>query len=284
MSSSRPDSAFANEFLLVHALVPAIVQLVENAGGTWAILNEHTVIGRIPDVTALRLNLSALRERLHWRCNPLTEPELRALRALRRDRATSLGLVARRMRVGEAFALKVLRGLMHYGLVERTASGSFVRRVSMTPIVDRAITFEAKRSDWRGALLQARAHQTFADISYVAYDAAFKQRFERAREIYERQGIGLLEVHADDGRTRLGLRAKKSRLISAFARALNAERALARLLGRSLRPLPQTRLPGALASSAGQVEPRFVGPLAKETWQLLAEYVCGPGADLGSPR
>lgn len=264
------DARFATEATLVAQLSGAIDVLAESDGGTWMLLNEHTVIGRIPDVTALRIDVEALRVRLGTCCRALSEPELRALRALRPDRSMSLSVLARTMRVGESTAKRTLRGLIADALVQRSARGTFVRLADLAPIVDRVVTFEAKRSDWRTALLQARAHQSFADFAWVAYDAAFGARFDRARDIYDQQGVGLVEVDARDGGVRPRLRSRLSRLRSALLRALNTERALGRLLGEPVRLLPQTRLPSASASSVGQAAPDLVGPLAKTVERLVS--------------
>lgn len=262
---------FASEAKLVSNLSRLAAQLARRQGGTWVILNEHDVTGRIVDISALRLDVRALRTRVsgEW-ARPLSAPELRTLRSLRADRAVRLATLARQLRLAQTSAARIVRGLLSEGLVERTSTGGLVRAVTLRPIVDRVMTFEAKLSDWRQALFQARAHQSFADFAYVAFDAAFKRRFEKGLSAYARQGVGLFAIAADGGAASAVLPSRRSAARSALFRALNAERTLARLLGHRLNELPESRLPNASVGSGRRESPHLLGPRAKTVMRLVA--------------
>lgn len=274
MSLTSAVPRFASEAKLVSNLSRLAAELARRQGGTWVILNEHDVTGRIVDISALRLDVQALRSRVTGDCvRPLSEPELRALRSLRSDRAVRLATLARHLRLAEPSAARIVRGLLSDGLVERTPTGGFLRAVTLKPIVDRVLTFEAKLSDWRKALLQARTHQSFADFAYVAFDAAFKRRFERGLSAYARQGVGLFAIAANGGGASAVLPSRRSAANSTLLRALNAERTLARLLGYKLNELPESRLPSASAGSGRRELPRLLGPRAKTVMRLVADSV-----------
>jgi len=248
----------------------------------WVLVDEHQIHSRIPDLVVARLDSEALHDRVTggW-ARALNATELRALRALRPDRGRSLASVARQMGVGEARAREVLHRLVAETFVERTLAGSYARRAPVRSILDRVITIEAKRSDLPRALSQARANSAFADQSLVAFDMAYRQRARAARDVYAREGIGLLGLSAIDGSWSYMLRPRRSPLIAALGRALAAERTLARLLGAALTRLPQTRLPGGSHASASPTAPRLLGPVPTALARSLPG--CAP-LPAGPPR
>lgn len=159
------------------ALESAVTALYCSADEPWVLLDEHQVHGRIPDLVVGRIDVDVLRARLEggWD-RALGEPELRALHAMRPDRGRSLGSVADQMHVGETRARDVLRRLVVDGFAEQTGSGSYARRAPIQPVLNRVVSVEAKRSDLVAAFSQARSHATFADLSIVVFDAAYRRR------------------------------------------------------------------------------------------------------------
>ena len=240
------------------------------ANEPWIALEQHQVHSRIADLVMARINLDGLQQRLDgsW-LRALNESELRALRSLRPDRGTSLTTLAARMRAPEDRARRVVSRLVTDSFVDKTMTGSYARVAPVRPIVDRVISFEAKRSDASGAFLQARAHGLFADRCYVACDAAYAHRFDATRARYRAEGIGLVELSASDDTFQVRWPAGRSPLWHVLGLALSAERTLARLLGVAARPLPETRLPGAVVATDCREKPRLLGRLPNVTRHLL---------------
>lgn len=241
-----------------------------NGREPWIALQQHQVHSRIADLVMARVDLEALEQRLNgsW-LRALNESELRALRSLRPDRGTSLATLAARMRAPQDRVQRVVGRLVTDSFVDKTMTGSYARVAPVRPIVDRAVSFEAKRSDSRGAFLQARAHGHFADRCFVACDAAFANRFRSDRASYRAEGIGLIALSARDEGFAVLWPADRSRLWHVLGLALSAERTLARLLGVEAKPLPETRLPGAGALIDHQVGLRLLGRLPSRTRRLL---------------
>lgn len=166
----------------------------------WVMLDEHQVHTRIPDLVIGRVDLEVLQERIRggWG-RALTQTELRALHSMRPDRGRSLRSLADEMRVGEARAREVLRSLVAEGFAERTSSGSYARRAPVRPVLDFVVSVEAKRSDLLAAFRQARAHTLFADRCVVAFDLAYLHRAQAVKQVYRREGFGLLGLSAASG-------------------------------------------------------------------------------------
>lgn len=273
MPDPPPPAPFASESAMVPPLRRAIEDLFLHGEELWVILDEHQLYSRIPDLVAARLNVEALEERVKgaW-TRALNETELRGLRAMRPDRGARLSLLARHMQVSEPTAQKVLRGLVHDGYAERTLTGTYARRAPVTPILGRILSFEAKRSDALGALVQAREHAAYVDGAYVAFDNAYRARFDRRREQFASHGIGLLALDARDDSFQLLERAGRGSLHHVLGRALSAERTLARLAGGlPIRRLPESRLPGASGESGRRGQPQLVGRSSKTVQRLLVD-------------
>ena len=248
----------------------AITALFCPADEPWVMLDEHQVHSRIPDLVVGRIDLDCLQERMSggW-SRALNQTELRALHSMRPDRGRSLRSVADHMRVGEARAREVLRGLVAEGFAERTESGSYARRAPIRPVFNMVVSVEAKRSDLLGAFRQARAHAMFADRCVVAFDLAYMRRAEALQHVYQREGIGLLGLSAGSGQWRQVARPTRMRGQGLLGRALAAERALARLLGMAVTRLPQTRLPGGSRLNESPGAPVLLGPAAIVVGPLL---------------
>lgn len=264
-----PQPPFRTENQMYQPLQAVAQRVALRRGETWLLLDEHVGHGRIPDLFLGRVDITALRRRLASGCSrSLGETELRAVRALRHDRGESIDLLTARMGVSREHAREVLRVLVRDGFAKRTDSGMYRRRIPLFPILNRIVTFEAKRSDWRSALLQARAHQAYASSAYVVFDFAFAARFERTCEMYRSLGIGLIAM-APDASYSVMTPARRSQLWNPLAFALASEMALQRLVGRVVKPLVQTRLPSGSGANGYQAAPQILGPRARTLQRLV---------------
>lgn len=271
MTKTSDQMSFPSEAAMTPALQAAAEALCCEDREPWVVLEQHQVHSRIADLVMARIDIEALERRLtgSW-LRALNEVELRALRSLRPDRGTTLETLASRMRLSPTQTRRVVRRLISDAYVECTQTGSYARVAPVRPIVNRIVSFEAKRSDARSALLQARAHGQFADQCYVACDAHFARRFKAERASYRIEGIGLVALSAASDDFEVLWRAGRSRLWHVLGFALSAERTLQRLLGAAPKQLPETRLPGDRVVIGSQAEPRLLGRLPSVTAQLLS--------------
>lgn len=273
-SEGRRVSAetFPNEASMIQPLVEVALSrwAQRSPDDLWVCVTEHQADTRIADLVLARVDSDALFERLQTEViRPLTRPELAALAALRADCGTSLALIAERTRVGRQTVIRTLKRLEADGFVERTASNAWTPRLRVRRVVSRFLSFEAKRSDWRRALTQARAHRLFANEAYVAFDAVFARRFEQGKPYFRTAGIGLFGLHADKTEVRQLVPGRSGRPLDAISAALAGEEVLARLLGLRAKPLPQARLPNGEARTWGRATPTLVGAGSTALEQLL---------------
>jgi len=226
--------------------------------GTWLLVQEHSVTDRIADLMIARVDEDALQVRLAAWTRPLGLTEVRALRHLRSDRGATADWIASKMRVTIDHARALLRRLEREEMVERTMSGSYAKRISLRPALRTVVTFELKREGWRRALVQARAHQSFADRCYVVFDAASKA-FAANRDSYRQVGIGLLAFCAATQAIHQTAPSRASKFRDATLALFNSERVLARMLGQPVTRLPQASLPGAAGEIADPEPPTLIG-------------------------
>jgi hypothetical protein len=267
----RPTGGFASERELTDILRRWARSQVGNSH-TWVLLPELLTENRIPDLVLARIDIDELTTRIaHGAHRGLGTTELMAMRTLRQDRALSLDSMAKRIFVSPDHARRVLRGLSAEGYVEEVRPRQFRRIRASRPIVSRFVAFEAKLSDWRSALFQARMHQSFADEAYVAFDAHFRGRFETARPTYAQIGVGLKAV---DAMTRTCICVERSRrgLRIPLSVAFVSERVLDRLVGNPIRQLPETRLPNGVRTFEGPGRLELVGPGSRNVLQLLVGH------------
>jgi hypothetical protein len=237
-------------------------------GDSWVLLPQYQADTRIPDLVAARLDPHALKERMSMGLiRALTRSEIAVVRRLRLDRATGARTVALHVAMAPQSVLRILRSLEGDGYVTRAQSGGYVRTYPLRRLVTKYVSVEAKLSDWRAALAQAAAHGTFADERYVAFDAAYSRRFLKAKEMFATMGVGLIAVDAGTG-TCAELLCPNQTRTDFVSRAHADERVLSALLNEQTRPLPETRLPGAVAPSASTMAPSLLGA-ACETVALL---------------
>jgi hypothetical protein len=228
---------------------------------TWVMLDEQRMHSRIADLVIVRLDIATLTDRKNggW-LRPLRLTELRVIAGLRADRPTGLDAVARKAGLEPANVLRVLRSLGADGFTVREGTG-YRRLAPARALAQRVVSFEAKRSEPRRALSQARAHRPWADETYVAFDERFAERFTSLAEQYERAGVGLIEIRPDTAMMQLLSRPR--RRSNRLEAALMGEQALTRMLGLPAGDRPETRLPhGPLLS--GESNPIIEG--AHSTW------------------
>lgn len=254
---------------MLQDFVSAASQKFVAGAATWILVQEHSVTDRIADLMLARIDVPVLEARLATWERPLTLSEVRILRCLRLCSGATPAAVARRVRITPDRARQLLLGLERQGLVARTKAGAFRRLGRLQPAVRGVTTFELKRQDWRGALVQARAHQAFADRAYVVFDA-IASAFARNLASYEMLGIGLLSFCATTRSIEERAPSRTSDLRDNTLAILNSERVLARLLGFTATRLPQASLPGAAGLIGDREPPKLVGPGSKRLAHLLS--------------
>lgn len=218
-------------------------------GEQWIALTEYEADTRIADLVLARLDSDRLKRRLHTAPRLFSRSELLALTVVRRDRHASLEWISQAMHMTSKTARPILDNLTAGGFVDRN-SGAFRSTLRLEPLFSRIIVFEAKKAEWRRALVQARSHSPFAHELYVAYDEYFARRFESHKRTFASEGVALIGL-SQSSEPRWVLKARRRRPDS-FALLVASERLLSRVLGRVATPLPQTRLPNAVVPSDHQ--------------------------------
>lgn len=268
---SDGNGPFASESDMMPAIERIAAGLWPADREVWLLLNEHSVFSHVPDLVAARLDIDTLRDRIEGRwIRGLNQREIGAMRALRPDRGSRIEAVAARMRVAVDHARLVLRGLLRDGYVDRTDAGSYARVAPLRPILSHVVSFEAKRMDARGALLQARAHTMFVDAAYVVCDRHYRHRFAELTEMYARERVGLIALDSGGYDFELMLRATRAPLRDVILRALGSERALVRLFDPATQETNERRLPSASEAAGLRTAPVLVGARAKVVRDLLA--------------
>jgi len=231
---------------------------------TWLLLPEHQTYSRIPDLLFAKLDVPNLLRRLRQSTPPLVRTELLILQTLREDRRMRLATLASALHLGTEHVRRVLARLERYGLVAESAAGVLRRLETVRPFVTRLVSVEAKRSRWRSALVQARAHRPFSNEAWVAFDAAFISRFRAVQRQFVASGIGLLAIDAATNRSTIIVQpSPRLTARSPLAFSVVAELVLARLTGAPIRQLPQTRLPNGSGPIVRPARPLLVGPYPK---------------------
>lgn len=241
--------------------------------GPWVAVRECRWLTRIPDVVLARLDVDAI----DLRCTSfeprlLSATEIRIMRQLRPDRGTSLNAVERHVGLTATHLRRLLRHLAGGEFVHRTSTGTFLRNPLFRPMADRLVSIEVKVSSWRPALVQARAHQQAAHAAYVAYDAEFTRRFTGARTHFQTWGVGMLEVSHHRATVTKRLAPRRTSRRDPVATVFATERILGSLFGHLPTPLPETRLPSAVARTVDRA-PRLLGSLPQHSRsQLLQQF------------
>ena len=247
---------------MVPQLVDALASRWAGSSEAWVLLTEQQTETRVPDAVLARIDLDALSARVNaGLTRALTRTELLGVQATRPNRAASLSLLAQRMMVTEHHAGRLVRRLAGEGFLLPSPSGSFFRHPALSPIVTRLVTFEAKRDDWRSALVQAAAHRRFAHVSYVVCDEAFAQRFRANLPAYHRAGVGLLALEADRPSELHKISvARANRSVDRLAYNVACEEIWKTLRGLPLRKPRQTTLPNVGAPTVDRAPRLLLGP------------------------
>lgn len=252
-----------------------LLDTVSGSRDHWLVVDEHLVGTRIPDLLAARVDLRAFRARIRaeqWQ--PLTEGEIVVLTSLRRDRVTSVQAVAAAVGYTPDATRRLLRRLERLGYASEYRRGGFRKVQGRYKIFSRFVAVEAKLRDWRRALVQARAHRSFAQECYVAFDASYADRFALGHSYFRASGTGLLAVSATNGAERV-LRPRGSRSVDPTTFAVAGEQLWLRLQGVT-RSLPQTRLPNAAALIARPEELASPESRSRTLSKLLADLAEPP--------
>jgi hypothetical protein len=253
-----------------------LLDSVSRARDHWLVVDEHLMGTRIPDLLAARVDLRAFRARIRaeqW--EPLTEGQIVALTILRSDRPTSVQVVAERVGYTTDSTRRLLRRLEHLGYASESRGRGFRKVRGRYKVFSRFIAVEAKLRDWRRALVQARAHRSFAQECYVAFDASYVDRFTIGHTYFRASGTGLLAVSPADGGVVRVLRPRGSRSVHPTTFATAGEQLWLRLQGVT-RPLPQTRLPNAAARIARPGELGSPESRSRSLAKLLADLAQPP--------
>jgi len=275
--SEQLGTRFGSEADLVPYAREWLLDTLSRNGEHWLVVDEHLVGTRIPDLLAARVDIRAFRSRVRaeqW--EPLSESEILALLSLREDRLTSVHAVAAALGFTPDATRRLLRRLESRGYASEDRAGSFRKLRGRYKIFSRLVAVEAKLRDWRRALVQARAHRSFAQECYVAFDASYARRFALGRDYFKASGAGLLAVSTASGVERI-LPARGRRSVDPVTFAVAGEQLWLRLQGVT-RSLPQSRLPNAAALIARPGEPVSPEYRSRTLAKLVAD-LAGPPQD-----
>jgi hypothetical protein len=267
----EPDLPFQNERQMHASLIAVAQSMASTADETWVFAMELPAATRIPDLVAARIHPRSVELRLELGLTrPIALSGLKAITMLSRRTWKTPDEIAAVLGVTASYLRRTLHFLLESGYVE-SKDGAFRLHSGYLPVVSKCISFEAKRSDWRNALTQARAHLAFANSSYVVFDSAFEARFRRARPYFQTAQVGLVSLSEDGGFDRL-LGSRTSRT-NAFERAALNESLFGRMLGLPKDPLPETRLPNAEAPSVDQQSVLLAGRHSRRFGHLIPAAV-----------
>lgn len=269
-----PHQGFPDERAMHGPLRRIAHDLTSRTDATWVVAAEQPTVSRVPDLLAARIDLEALEARADSSLlRPLTASEIQIVQALGSHRWTRLSDIAYAAHITPPYARRILSKLTSQGFTLEGRHG-YRRHRHIKPLMSRIVSYEAKLHDWRSALVQARAHQSFANETYVVFDQMFEHRFLRELESFKESRVGLVALSSQTGEYR---RVSSSRLSPRDGHAvfLVGELLLGNLLGAPLRPLSETRFRGVLAPTLDPEPATIAGPRSKRTAQLLSAAALG---------
>jgi DNA-binding Lrp family transcriptional regulator len=145
----------------------------------------------IPDVTALVGNPERLRARLNADVRPLLHRvDVGVLAAASSRRALSIQTFAQRLNWPVETVARRIPNLVRAGALKRSGSG-YLRHAAIQPL-GRIYAIEAKVSDWRRALIQARAYGVWADAYVLVMGGLSPRAIEQLLKEVSIDGGGLM--------------------------------------------------------------------------------------------
>lgn len=175
-----------------------------SALGSFEAFYEVPSAAGIPDLLLVRFDEMALEARRAAGLEPVVgaAPALVLWLVMQRPLAAGALAEAAGMTAGHV-RRSVLPELAAIGVVEERADGCWAVPPAMRQLTTAVVAVEAKRSDWKGALAQARRYSRFASSTYIALD---RQRAAPALSWADdivSGGIGLATVDASDESVRV---------------------------------------------------------------------------------
>jgi len=215
-------------------MIPAIRQALPTIGFGRTVSTEVEVftevpaVHGVPDVTAIRFDLTALAIRRAAGVRPLsTDAEVRVALALETQPPTLADLARRAGYSPDYVRRAVLPLLTDGGWATQDQYGAHLRTPASRWGSKRIVTVEAKLRDWSRALRQARRQRLSADAAYIALDMPAVKPIRDSLDRIARGGIGVIGVDAASGRAHVLVRpAAVRRADSIVGRMLIAERCL----------------------------------------------------------
>jgi hypothetical protein len=262
-------------FLTEDSMIPLLRQLalarMVRSDELWIALPQHQLGTRVPDLVLARLDASAVSARLSaGLLRPLSWTEVQIVRSVRTDSGTTLERLASTVPASKTHILRLVRRLVLEGFLEKTAQG-YSRHAATRPMATRVISFEAKRADWKRALLQARAHREFAHETYVAFDSTFETRFKRAVPHYSSAGVGLIALSEPRQSGTLVMKSRAHRRGHPLPLVWAGETIWRRLVDDSATPSPRARFPNEVGETS-RLEGRLLVGLPPNT---LVRFLSG---------
>jgi DNA-binding Lrp family transcriptional regulator len=212
------------------------------AGRSAGIVTEHQVTNRVPDLLLVDWDVSELAARVSsGTLAPLSRGQLRILHALVPVGHATMGDLAAGVGVSARSVAQRVNELEAAGWVKGEGDLISLRR-RHRPLVTGCISFEAKLDRWAQALDQACQDRIFARLTYVAFDDQAAPHYERNRDKFNANGIGLIRIDANGSATVL-LESTQSESLYDVELSWLGESLLALIAGRA-NAQSQRQLPG----------------------------------------
>lgn len=212
------------------------------------VLREVDVRTGVADIVKLRIRGTSWLSASNPAVRALTEPGLaRTYTCLEAEEPATTERIATRLGLARSTIRRQLSRLSRVGLVRRVGGTEYCLTCRM-PYRGTFITaYEAKISNWKRALYQARRYHTFADRVYLVMPIARARRLETRSVLVRTARVGLIGVN-DDGTSIKLLRAPASGAsvpairLRVVASAILSERRHTRSIVPRRGPVPRSTL------------------------------------------
>ncbi len=166
------------------------------ANRRFVLLEEFDCYDGVADIVLAILRPYA---RLNKRRRTINHNWLLPLTQFAKGQIVELNEYAARFCVSTGTARKHLQQFARAGFLERLNEGCCRYRVSevYTPVLESAISLEAKLHDWRRALAQAYRYRRFSTYSFVLLPAATSSGAVNNLELFRQHDVGLVTLGAD---------------------------------------------------------------------------------------